>query len=270
MSNRFTLRLSVVLALCGAAVRGQDAAQPAPGAREDGGISPEMRRLDFLVSKSTIEGKLYLSGGAPRELTGRAAAMWTIGGGYLLIQSTTRGENLPVREALRLIGYDAQAKQYRAWSFTSGSAVASEWVGNFEGEKLVLTLQPNLAAGVVGLGGRIEPAPEGVRLLGVEPGGPADKAGLRAGDLITRIDGVAVPPATRDPVPDLRGKVGTSVRLTVRTGTQERDLAIIRAVAPPTRMTLEPRSMAECQLGIETQQEGRWARLVELTFRSAP
>ena len=260
MRNRFTLILGVVLALCGAAAQGQEGAQPGP--------SPEMRKLDFLVGKLTIKGKLYPPNGTPSELTGTAETTWAMGGRYLQIQSTFQRETGSARETLRLIGYDPQAKQYRAWSFTSGGPMASEWRGNFEGERLVLTLQPNLADGV-GISAIIDPAPEGVQVLGVEPGGPAEKAGLKAGDLITRIDGIAAGPVTPGRALALRGKVGTPVRLTVRSGTQEREITVTRHVAPLTRVIMEPRSKSESQVRFETEQEGRWVRMMEQTFSSA-
>src|SRR5205085_9656228 len=44
----------------------------------------------------------------------------------------------------------------------------------------------------VGIGVLIEPAPNGIRITKVIQGGPAEKAGLKVGDVIIRADGVKV------------------------------------------------------------------------------
>jgi carboxyl-terminal processing protease len=62
-----------------------------------------------------------------------------------------------------------------------------------------------------GIGVVISPAEQGLRIEQVREGSPAEKSGLRAGDLVTEVDG--------KPVSDLnaiRGEPGTSVELTVK------------------------------------------------------
>ena len=67
---------------------------------------------------------------------------------------------------------------------------------------------------------------KGVYLFQVVPGGPADKAGLRKGDVITAIDGAEI-----KGVSDLRAKiaehnVGDKVELTIQRGGQERKASL--------------------------------------------
>ena len=67
---------------------------------------------------------------------------------------------------------------------------------------------------------------KGVYLFQVVPGGPADKAGLRKGDVITAIDGAEI-----KGVSDLRAKiaehnVGDKVELTIQRGGQERKTSL--------------------------------------------
>ena len=61
-------------------------------------------------------------------------------------------------------------------------------------------------------------SPTGVELTAVEPGGPADEAGLRAGDVLTEIDGEAARSAEQLVLVSLRGAAGDSVELAYRRG----------------------------------------------------
>jgi carboxyl-terminal processing protease len=92
---------------------------------------------------------------------------------------------------------------------------------------------------ISGIGVMIEPDPVSgdVRLTYVVPGTPADRAGLRAGDVIAAIDaastkGMSVEAASKL----LRGRAGTIVAVTVmRPGTPDVSLTIRREeVQPPT------------------------------------
>jgi len=64
----------------------------------------------------------------------------------------------------------------------------------------------------------IEVAPQGtaVKILRPIAGSPADRAGLKAGDLIAKIDGVDVGADVAGAITRMRGEAGTTVQLTVR------------------------------------------------------
>ncbi len=70
-----------------------------------------------------------------------------------------------------------------------------------------------------GLGIRIRPEAEGLRVTGVLPGGPASKAGLSRGDLVLSADGrslASADPRNEGAVRSLKGAPGAGVRLVVR------------------------------------------------------
>jgi carboxyl-terminal processing protease len=85
-----------------------------------------------------------------------------------------------------------------------------------------------------GIGAQLEgvPTKEGfIRISRPIPGGPADKAGVQRGDLITKVDGKSVVGMTVDQaVKIIRGKADTTVRLTLqRPGTKDPvEVAIVR------------------------------------------
>jgi carboxyl-terminal processing protease len=90
--------------------------------------------------------------------------------------------------------------------------------------------QASSAGSFVGLGIEVEASDAGVRITAPMPGGPAAKAGLRAGDLIVQVDdkplrGVAL----ADAIARMRGDVGTQVSLVVRRdGSDDFALALTR------------------------------------------
>jgi protocatechuate 3,4-dioxygenase beta subunit len=80
-----------------------------------------------------------------------------------------------------------------------------------------------------GIGAGLAVHPDGVVLQMVVPGGPAERAGLTTGDLVVQINGLTVLGRTLgDIVEDIRGVVGTSVRLEVVHGGQHRLVDVVR------------------------------------------
>ncbi|MDE2257952.1 MAG: PDZ domain-containing protein, partial [Xanthomonadaceae bacterium] len=71
----------------------------------------------------------------------------------------------------------------------------------------------------------LAPEKDGLRVDAVTPGGPADKAGVRDGDVLVAIDGKALPgEQASDTLHDL--KVGQSVKLTIRHAGKSREIAL--------------------------------------------
>ncbi len=83
-----------------------------------------------------------------------------------------------------------------------------------------------------------------VRILRAIEGSPAARAGILPGDLISRIDGVAVGADAADAIARLRGAAGTTVRLTVRRpGTGEVKVYVLRRAEVAVR-SVEQRTLA--------------------------
>ena len=83
----------------------------------------------------------------------------------------------------------------------------------------------------VGIGITIQAAEDdsGFEVVKVEPDGPADEAGVLAGDVITAIEGQSAAGMSTSDARDLvRGEEGTQVKLTLRRGEETFDLPVTR------------------------------------------
>jgi carboxyl-terminal processing protease len=81
-----------------------------------------------------------------------------------------------------------------------------------------------------GVGMTVEKAPKGLRVLTVYDGSPAEKGGLRPGDLITEVNGRSIAGASSEAsTARIKGPAGTPVTLTVVTGKREREVEMRRA-----------------------------------------
>lgn len=99
-----------------------------------------------------------------------------------------------------------------------------------------------------GIGVQVKGSPEGLVLLGVFPGGPADKAGLKVGEILTTVEGVkmaGLDPQRDEAVKLLKGPPASPVRVAVVTKppkdappevkSSSREVTIIRGtIRPPT------------------------------------
>jgi carboxyl-terminal processing protease len=81
-----------------------------------------------------------------------------------------------------------------------------------------------------GVGMTVQEHPRGLRVAQVFKDGPAAKAGLRRGDLITAVDGKSLAgKASTAATAKIKGPAGTTVRLTIVSGKQTRTESIERA-----------------------------------------
>lgn len=97
-----------------------------------------------------------------------------------------------------------------------------------------------LRSGFGGIGVRLQKHPEGVEVLEVYEDTPASDAGLKAGDIVVRVDDRALADAARDDIlPILRGPVGSAVVVTVkRPGQALAALTMHRALIVPETVGL--------------------------------
>lgn len=88
----------------------------------------------------------------------------------------------------------------------------------------------------VGIGIHIEMLPEGVKVVSVIQGSPAEEVGLKPGDVIISADGQSLAGLAPDQAVNLlRGIEGSTVQISVKQGSEIRDLKVTRrAVAEPT------------------------------------
>jgi carboxyl-terminal processing protease len=81
-----------------------------------------------------------------------------------------------------------------------------------------------------GVGMTVEEIERGLRVLTVYKGSPADRGGLKAGDVITHVDGRPIAgESSEESTTRIKGPAGTSVRLTVRSKGEPRELRLERA-----------------------------------------
>ncbi|MCX7799108.1 MAG: S41 family peptidase [Fimbriimonadales bacterium] len=96
----------------------------------------------------------------------------------------------------------------------------------------------------VGVGARLSADPLGAKVVSVFEGSPAEKAGLRAADVITRVDGESVAGVPLDRiVSKIRGEPNTAVTLTVIRGSSDKPVTIRAVRAPIVAPTVEGRML---------------------------
>jgi carboxyl-terminal processing protease len=81
-----------------------------------------------------------------------------------------------------------------------------------------------------GVGMSVEEIDEGLRVITVYDGSPADRGGLRPGDVITEVDGHSIAgSSSEESTTRIKGPAGTAVKLTVKSGKKTRELTLQRA-----------------------------------------
>lgn len=95
------------------------------------------------------------------------------------------------------------------------SALGDRWSHYFDAETYA-SIEENMNNAYVGVGITITQEENGLRILEVQSGGPAQEAGLQAEDLITEIDDQSVAGMTTTQAKNLvRGEAGTQVRMSI-------------------------------------------------------
>ncbi len=93
-----------------------------------------------------------------------------------------------------------------------------------------------------GVGMTVEETKEGLRVMTVYDGSPADDGGLEPGDVVTEVNGRSIAGASSEAsTARIKGPAGTSVTLTVKAGKREREVKLERAQVdiPVVESTME-------------------------------
>src|SRR3954451_22596682 len=113
-----------------------------------------------------------------------------------------------------------------------GAAVKSlnDRFSNYFDPKSYKSFQEATNGAFEGVGMNVEQADEGLRVLTVFDGSRAKKAGIRPGDLITRVNGRSIQGKSSNAATALiKGPAGSPVTLTVSSGDRKRDVRLRRA-----------------------------------------
>ena len=123
----------------------------------------------------------------------------------------------------------------------------------------------------LGIPVRVEAGNKVLRVVSPNPKFPAFEAGIKAGDLITKIDGIKVDISEesgktfRDYLNKVKGKIGTSVNLTIQRGEGENQKIFAVTI---TRKELAPAGRREQRTAVSqvwTLTDGKWLLLHEHT-----
>src|SRR5256714_5524673 len=117
-----------------------------------------------------------------------------------------------------------------------------------------VSFQPDLATNAITL--KELGAPYGVVIMGVEPGSPAEKAGLKGGDVITSVNGAPIKSGDDLVNPIAQASIGSKVKLTyIRDRAQKETTAVVedRTRVFPTqagRLSDQPGESAPAEFGL--------------------
>ena len=117
----------------------------------------------------------------------------------------------------------AQVRQVVATAVGGGHEVARPWLG---AKTQPLTGELARSLGLA--------APQGVLVAQIWPGGPAARAGIAQGDVIVAVDGAPVNDESGLGYRVATRRIGESLNLTVRKGSQDRTVSV-RVEAPPSQ-----------------------------------
>ena len=141
-------------------------------------------------------------------------------GGPLL---NANGEVIGVNSAIASLG---QSLGGQSGSIGLGFAIPIDTA-----KRIVDEILANGSAQTPVIGVSIEDSPQGPRVAAVTAGGPAEKAGVEAGDIITEVDGRAVSDSTQLIVAIRDKQVGDTVTLTIQRGGSEQQVTVTLAAS---------------------------------------
>lgn len=166
-------------------------------------------------------------------LVGLCASLLTllwVNGGFGGMQETSKLDELEQRILTRFIGDTDQEKLEDAAADAMVAATGDRWSYYIPASEYETYLEQSRNA-YVGVGITIQKAEsgEGLEIVSVTPGGPAEEAGLKAKDVLTAIEGTSCQGMeTADARNLVRGEAGTKVQFTILRNGREQTVSVER------------------------------------------
>lgn len=234
-AGNFTLKLPDAAALA-RVLPAKDAAYSYGGACQGGLTLSPAAQVNFFDLQAFVDGTLVSN---VKYRTSRTPWPWlTANFAFQGLAFSTAATKLDGAASCDLQGSPFYIQNGSRMRVETAASMAAGWntLTGTQGSKMVFTdaAMPKAAfwhvqIGYGGIGLRPGPTDDqkSVQVLAVTPGGAAEAAGIKVGDLILTVDGRPVDPANVDGMSErVRGEEGTTVTLTVKRGEQTLTLPI--------------------------------------------
>lgn len=119
------------------------------------------------------------------------------------------------------------------------------------------------------LGMRVQETPEGVRVKSVDPGGPAVKAGVRAGDLVAELAGRPVGTALEYSKAALQFNAGDELRLKLKRGRSDEDVSL-RLLSYDDRILWERLGIVAREVQVKAGRNRETRLVIDAVDKSGP
>jgi len=157
-------------------------------------------------------------------------------------QVTSREDALAVSQQVAQIAaqHVGLSPTATALEFTASAAGGLDHYSSFLSGDQLKEIYSQIEGNFVGLGVELKSADAGLEIVHVIPGSPAERAGIEAGDIITRIDGQSIASMSTDEAAGLlTGEEGTQVAVRVVPPHSVAKVASTSAGAPATRQPFD-------------------------------
>src|SRR5215211_1538028 len=154
--------------------------------------------------------------------------------GFVRDQLVDDGDAQVYEEAVELIkrDYYRSVDRRQLLDKSLGAAIESldDQFSNYFSPKDYADFQEVTQGQFSGVGMTVEETKEGLRVMTVYDGSPADKGGLEPGDVVVAVNGRSIAgDSSEASTARIKGPAGTTVELTVKSGKRERDVKLERA-----------------------------------------
>lgn len=190
------------------------------------------------LATPTVAGMLLLLAFAAGLSSGFRAGEWSAGSGLNIAGTPAAGVAADPGPSDALADFVALLARHADGGYDSHSlvAAAAAAAADAAGDRHAALMEPTagdgyqgrLQGGYGGIGAHLSEQDGQVVIDGVFDDGPADRAGLRDGDVVVAVDGRAGPDTAVDTAAAIRGEPGSEVEVTVVRDGQERSVVVAR------------------------------------------